>query len=95
MEAVVIQRNLLLCLKNLELSVGSILALDEFERLPIDFLAGIIKEGENEEKNEDSQWEEFLPLSSKVEVAQGCDDGSNECSSLPVREKRDKDKIDE
>ena len=84
MEVVVIQGNLLLRLKNLELSVRSVLALNELKRLPIDFLAGIIKEAENEEKDEDSHWEEFLPLSSKSEVAQESDDCPYECGSVPV-----------
>jgi hypothetical protein len=84
MKAVVIQGNLLLGFQNLEFAVGCIFAFYKRKGLPVNFLAGYVKDDEGRQENENGKRKKnFLFFAEGKENQEGSRCSDNR-SSLPV-----------
>jgi hypothetical protein len=94
MKAVVIQGNLLLGFQNLEFSVGCIFAFYKRKGLPVNFLAGEVKDDEGRQENENGKREKNLFFFAEGKENQEGSRCSDNRGSLPVGENWNEKKID-
>jgi hypothetical protein len=94
MKAVVIQGNLLLGFQNLDFAVGCIFAFYKRKGLPVNFLAGEVKDDEGRQENENGKREKNLLFFAEGKENQEGSRCSDNRSSLPVGENWNEKKID-